>query len=110
VVEPLEPWPLEIVEHETHAAVGSIELLHAPPAVPLRLELGQKAPDLAEVHPIRPRVRAAVLRVLDARSGDDLLDDLGQLTDAIVLPVMAYVERLVVDYLAGRGQNGQERA
>ena len=110
MVEPLEPWPLEIVEYETGAAVGSIELFHAPPAVPLRLELGQEALDLAEVHPIRPRVRATVLGILDARSGDDLLDDLGQLTNAVVLPVMAYVERLVVDYLAGRGQSGQERA
>src|SRR2546425_11281799 len=74
VVDPLEPRPLAILEHETDAAVGGIELLGAAPRVPLRLELGQEAPDLAEVYPIGPGARTTVLRILDARAGDDLLD------------------------------------
>src|SRR2546428_8128148 len=42
VVDPLEPRPLAILEHETDAAVGGIELLGAAPRVPLRLELGDR--------------------------------------------------------------------
>src|SRR3989449_11102217 len=52
VVDPLESWPLAVLEHQTGAPVGGVEFFRAPPRVPLRLELGQEALDLAEVHPI----------------------------------------------------------
>src|SRR3989442_13040155 len=105
-----EPRPLAILEYQSGASVGGIELLRAPTRVPLRLELGQEALDLVEVHPIGPGGRATVLRMLDARPWDDLLNDRRQVANPVVLLSLAHVERLVVDHLARRGQNGHVRA
>src|ERR1700704_5824384 len=110
VVDPLEAGPLVVSDREAGASVGGGELLGAAAGIPLRLELGEQPPDLAEIHPVTPRVRPTVLRIVDARAGDDFPDDLGQLTDPIVLFALADVERLIVDGLAGGGQAGEESA
>src|SRR5437870_8488585 len=85
MVDALEARPLAVLEHHSGATVGGVEFLRSPAGIPLRLEIREHAVDLAEVHPVAPRVGSPVLRVLDARAGDDLLDDPGQLADPIVL-------------------------
>src|SRR5713101_1993166 len=108
VVDPLEAGPLVVLQGEAGASVGGVELLGAAAGIPLRLELGQQATDLAEIHAVTPRVRSTVLRIVDARAGDDFANDLGQLTDPIVFRALADVERLTVNGLAGGGQHGEE--
>src|SRR5262245_36463461 len=77
VVDALEAWPFAIVDDQARHAIGFIELLGAAASAPLRLELGQCALDLAEIDAIAARIRSPVFGVVDARAGDDILDDLG---------------------------------
>ena len=63
VVEAPEVRPLNILEGDRLLGVDGVKLLHAAASVPLRLEVGDEALDLAEVHPVRARIRASVLGV-----------------------------------------------
>src|SRR5688572_33276390 len=89
----VEPRSLEIVERETRRTVSGMQLLNAAPAVPLRLELRKQPLHFAEVHPVRTRIRASILGVLEMRS-HHLAHDVGQIADAVVLVVAPHVECL----------------
>src|SRR5882724_8813716 len=110
VVDPLEPRPLAVLEDETDATIDGIELFGAPTGGPLRLELGQEPVDLLEIRPIAARVRTAARRVRDAGARNDVLDDRGEVADPVILGGLAHVERLVVDRVARRRQDGEKRA
>src|SRR5437773_1605609 len=110
VVDPLEPRSLAILEDETDAAIDGRELFSAPAGGPLRLELGQEPMDLLEIRPIAAGVRTAARRVLDAGARNDVPDDLGEIADPVVLGGLAHVERLVVDRVARRRQDGEKGA
>src|SRR6476469_8151595 len=86
------------------------QLLHAPPHGPFWLESRQSSADLAAVHAIASRVGTSTLCVANLAAGDDLFDHLAQLAHAIVLLGPADIERLVVNYLAGRMKDGYECA
>src|SRR4029077_16258649 len=69
-----------------------------------------QAAELAEVGAIVSRVPSSIASKGDLAAGDGLLDDLGDLPDAVVLIAPADVECLRVDCLARRGENGEEGA
>src|SRR5215471_8023222 len=59
VVDTLEARSFAIVDDQTSDAIGLVELLRAAPGVPLRLELGQSAINLAEIDPVAPGIRSS---------------------------------------------------
>ena len=108
MVDALETGAFAILEGETDLPVGEVELLGAPASRPLGLEVREQALNLSEIRPVAPRIGAAVGGVLDARAGDDVLDNFRQIADAVVLLSAADVERLVVNDLARRRQRRHE--
>src|SRR5262245_13240976 len=75
---------LDVVESEPVLDEGLIELPGAFASGPLRPERGQHRSDLRAINPIVARVWAGVGRELDHAPWHDLVDDLGELTDAVV--------------------------
>ena len=59
----LKRGPSMSSRRERLPGVGGVKLLHAAAAVPLGLEVRDQALDLAEVYPVRARIRASVLGV-----------------------------------------------
>src|SRR5438105_4877397 len=110
LVDAPEARPLEILELEPHRLVRFVELPGALAGVPLGLERGQLAADLGEIGAVVAFVRSGVLREGDLAARHRLLHDLGDLADPEVLVVAPDVEGLSVHRLAGRGEDGEERA
>src|SRR5207237_9344572 len=87
-----------------------LELARALVRVPPRLERRDLAADLGEVGAVVAFVGPGILREGDLAARHRLLHDLGDLADPEVLVVAPDVERLPVHDLAGRGEDGEERA
>src|SRR5690606_10380732 len=100
----------ELVEGDTDAEVGVVQLLRAAARGPLRHERRQYAPDLVAVDAVGARVRAGAGGELDLAAGHRLGDDPGDVADLEVLVRPPHVERFVVDDFARGVQRGDEGA
>src|SRR5690606_25768596 len=100
-LQPREQARLEQLLREADALEDGPELLGAAAGVPLAGEAGQRGGDLVEAHAVAAVVRAAVAE-RELAAGEDVGDDLGDLTDLVVVAGVADVEDLGVDGLAGR--------
>src|SRR2546425_3876531 len=56
VIDAFEPRTFTVLQREAGGFVGRVQLLGAPPGRPSRLEIGQQAMDLAEIHSITARI------------------------------------------------------
>ena len=101
---------LEVLELEADGLVRLVELLAPLRASHCGWKPGRTRGDLGEVGAVVALVGAGVLGEGDLAAGHRLLDDLGDVPDAVVLVVAADVEGLRVHRLARRGQDRQEGA
>ena len=74
--------------------------------IPLRLKVWQVAANFFEVHPIRAFVWSGIGRELDRASGYDLGDDLGQVSNPIVVGRAADIIRLIEHAISRRFHSG----
>src|SRR2546428_11684427 len=110
LIDTPEPRTLEVLELQAHGLACFVDLPGALPRVPLGLERRQQAADLGEVGAIVSLVRSRIASKGDLAAGDGLLDDLGDLPDAVVLLAPADVECLRVDRRTRRGEHGEAGA
>src|SRR5207302_7085389 len=103
-----EPRTLEVLQFQTDRLARFVDLPGSLPRVPLGLERRQQAADLGEVGAIIPLVRSGVASEGDLATGHRLLDDLGDLADAVVLIAPPHVEGLRVHGLARSGEDREE--
>src|SRR3954470_11459515 len=86
-----------------------VQFFDSAPDRPLGAE-AQLRGDFVAVHTVAPRVWTTAVGVLHGAAGDYLLDDVGNVTDLVILLRASDIERLVVDQLAFGGEGKQDRA
>src|SRR6185312_9390389 len=101
---------LEFLQGNLGCAIGGEKLLCAGTGVPLRLEFGQRLPDLLEADAIGALVRSCVRRKSQFATGNHGCDDLREVAYAVVVSRLADVESLIEDMLLRRLGGGDERA
>src|SRR5262249_58203734 len=72
--------------------------------------MGKHATDLFATHAVVARVWTGICSIFDAAVGDDAGNDLGQITDAVVVGRLPHVESLVGHSFHGRLECGNEGA
>src|SRR5258708_4719862 len=90
--------PFEVLQPQVGPPERIVQFPGACARVPSRLEFRKHPIDLAEVDPITAGVRAAILSVLDAASGDCLSHNFRQVADLIILLRLSHVKGFAVYY------------
>lgn len=110
MLESYESRSGELLDGQRMFLISSVKLLDAAANRPLRPKFGQNASDLVAVDTLAAKVGTTTLRVLDATAGYNLLHHGGHITDLIVFLGPADIECLIVNQLALRPKNSNERA
>src|SRR5690606_25977454 len=101
-------WTFEFFQTKAGGSKSLVQLHYTPARGPLRLEGRQRPRDLVEAHPIGSLVGCRVGGQFDPAPRNKACDDLGYVTDAIVVSAVADIESLVPHGLGRRLQNGNE--
>src|SRR5262249_39601342 len=91
-------WSFELLQLHARNQKSIVQFLGALARGPLRLELLGHPIDLTEVNAITASVRAAILSVVDAASGNGLSYNLSQVADLIILLGLSNVKGFAVYY------------
>src|SRR5882757_4352640 len=97
VANALVAWPLEFLKRQLRLTKSIVELLGSAPRIPLRLEGGQHACDLAEVDTVGARVGARIRSELELATRNHLRNDRSDIADAVIVRGLADIECLIED-------------